>query len=340
MSGTASLLDRHDGLLLDLDGVVYVGPRAVPGAVAALGTAAGRVPLAYVTNNASRPPAAVAEHLRELGIDATDEQVVTSAQVAAAMVLRRFGPGARVLAVGGPGVALALEAAGLVPVTGADDDPQAVVQGYGTGVGWADLAEATFAVRAGAWWVATNRDLTVPTDRGIAPGNGTLVAAVRTASGVEPVVAGKPEPVAFTEAAARLGSSRPLVVGDRIDTDVEGAVAAGMDALLVLTGVHGLDDLVRLDPRSRPRYVAADLDGLHRPPLEVAVEGDLARCGEEEARLVDGTVQVRAGADPLAAGWAGVALLWAAADAGRDAVPGDGLAQALRWRPAASQDDR
>lgn len=336
----APLLSRHDGLLLDLDGVVYVGPRAVARAVPALNAAAEQVPVAYVTNNASRPPAEVAGHLRELGLGATDDRVVTSAQVAAAMVVRELGRGATVLPIGGPGVRLALEAAGLVPVPSAQDGPQAVVQGYGPQVGWADLAEAAYAIRAGAWWVATNRDLTIPTSRGIAPGNGALVAAVQTAVGVDPVVAGKPEPVAFAEAAARLGSIRPLVVGDRIDTDIEGAVAAGMDSLLVLTGVHGIADLVGLPARSRPRFVAVDLDGLHRPALEVVVDGRTARCGTEEATLADGRVEVARGDDPLAAGWAGLALLWQAADAGAAAAAGSRLSEVLRWRPAASDHDR
>jgi len=340
VSQASSLLSRHDGLLLDLDGVVYVGPDAVPRAVPALTAAAEHVPLGYVTNNASRPPGEVSTHLRELGLQVVDDQVVTSAQVAAAMVVRELGRGARVLAVGGPGVRLALEAEGLVPVSSADDEPRAVVQGYGTQVGWQELAEATFAVRAGAWWVATNRDLTVPTSRGIAPGNGTLVQAVQAAVGVAPVVAGKPEPVAFSEAAARIGSTRPLVVGDRIDTDIEGAVAAGMDSLLVLTGVHGLGDLVGLPARSRPRFVAGDLDGLHRPPLEVSVQGDTARCGTERARRAGGQVEVEGDRDPLAAAWAGVALLWDAADAGHDLVAGSRLAELLRWRPATREHDR
>ena len=140
-----TLLSGYDALLLDLDGVVYVGAAAVPRAVPALTAAAAEVRLAYVTNNASRPAADVAAHLRELGLDVTDDQVVTSAQVAAAMVLREHGPGARVLPIGGPGVRIALEAAGLVAVDSADDEPHAVVQGYGPEVGWADLAEATYA---------------------------------------------------------------------------------------------------------------------------------------------------------------------------------------------------
>ncbi len=340
MTDAATLLEGYDGLLLDLDGVVYVGAAAVPRAVLSLRSAAGAVEIAFVTNNASRPAAEVAEHLRELGLELTEDQVVTSAQVAARMVRRRCGEGARVIAVGGPGVSLALRAEGLVPVASADDRPDAVVQGYGPQVSWTDLAEATHAVRAGAWWVATNRDLTIPTARGVAPGNGTLVQAVRAAVDVEPTVAGKPEPVAFTESAAAVGTSRPLVVGDRIDTDIEGAVAAGMDSLLVLTGVHGLGDLVALTATSRPTHVAADLDGLHRPALRVVIEGDLARCGADAARLQLGTVEVDDVHDPVAAAWAALALLWAGLDAGTPAAIGERLRALLARRAAAPDDDR
>lgn len=334
MSDEASLLAGYDGLLLDLDGVVYVGPDAVPHAVDALRDADGQVQVGYVTNNASRPAAAVAAHLRELGLELGDDQVVTSAQVAAALVVRHAGRGARVLPVGGPGVPASLEAAGLVVVGSADDDPHAVVQGYGPQVSWTDLAEAVHAVRGGAWWVATNRDLTIPTSRGIAPGNGALVQVVRTAVDVDPVVAGKPEPVAFTESAAAIGSSSPLVVGDRIDTDIEGAVAAGMDSLLVLTGVHGLADLTGLTARSRPTYVAEDLRDMHRPALRAIVQDGVARCAQDEAVLRDGMVDTGALHDPLAAAWAGLALLWATADAGESVRSGPRLRELLARRPA------
>lgn len=325
-----TLLSGYDGLLLDLDGVVYVGPAAVPHAVASLTQASEHVSTGYVTNNASRPAAAVAEHLRGLGLDLQDDQVVTSAQVAAAIVRRRLGAGARVLAVGGPGVGVSLRAAGLDVVASADDGPQAVVQGYGPEVGWTDLAEVAHAVNAGAWWVATNRDLTIPTARGIAPGNGTLVAAVRAAVDVDPDVAGKPEPVAFTESARAIGSTHPLVVGDRIDTDIEGAVAAGADALLVLTGVHHLPDLVDLGPASRPTHVGHDLRALHAPPLLVEVGDDEATCGAERVRLAAGVVDpVGSAGDRLAAAWAGLRLVWATRDAGDDARPGEALAALL-----------
>jgi glycerol 3-phosphatase-2 len=325
-----TLLSGYDGLLLDLDGVVYVGPDPVPHAVASLREAAGRVSTGYVTNNASRPASAVAEHLRALGLELDDDQVVTSAQVAATIVRRRLGEGARVLAVGGPGVGESLRAVGLEVVTSAEDHPRAVVQGYGPDVAWTDLAEVAHAVNAGAWWVATNRDLTIPTSRGIAPGNGTLVRAVRAAVEVDPDVAGKPEPVAFTESARAIGARRPLVVGDRIDTDIEGAVAAGVDALLVLTGVHHLPDLVDLDARSRPTHVGHDLRALHVPALAVQVGDADATCAGELVRLVDGVVEADATVgDRLAAAWAGLTLIWATRDAGGRARPGTALADLL-----------
>ena len=172
-----------DVALLDLDGVVYVGPDAVPGATAAIAAAAQRdLHSVYVTNNASRPPRVVARQLRSLGIPADDADVVTSAQLAAGILAARLPRAAAVLVVGGPGLHEALTEEGLRPVTSMDADPQAVVQGFGPDVGWRDLAEGARAVRAGLFWVATNLDLTVPTQHGPAPGNGTLVAAIATAA--------------------------------------------------------------------------------------------------------------------------------------------------------------
>lgn len=261
---TSSPAREHDLLVLDLDGVVYVGAAAVPGAVEAL-RAARRdgAAWAFVTNNASRTPAEVGVHLRELDLDVDDAEVVTSSQAGAALAVERVGRGARVLAVGGVGVEVACREAGLEPVATAADQPVAVVQGYGRDVAWTHLAEATLAVRAGAVWIATNTDLTIPTDRGILPGNGALVAVVRAAVDVEPLVAGKPEPGLFTIAAGRAGARHPLVVGDRLDTDIAGAVAAGQRSLLVLTGVTRPDDLLAAGPHHRPDLLAPDLAGLH-----------------------------------------------------------------------------
>jgi glycerol-1-phosphatase len=265
-SCSTALSEYHDVLLLDLDGVVYVGPQAVPEAAEALEFArrAG-VRLAYVTNNAARPPDVVARHLTELGVPAEATDVVTSAQAAAAMLSAELPGQARVLAVGGEGLRQALIARGLTPVASAEDGPVAVVQGFAPETSWGMLLEACVAVNAGLPWVATNLDLTIPTPRGTAPGNGALVQVVRTATGKTPRVAGKPFRPLMDESCERTGAVRALVVGDRLDTDIAGAHAAGLPSLLVLTGVSGAADLLRATPELRPTYLAADLWGLHQP---------------------------------------------------------------------------
>jgi glycerol-1-phosphatase len=254
---------RYDLAILDLDGVVYVGEHAVPGVVADLAAAAGAgMRASYVTNNASRPPAVVAEHLRALGVPAAVEDVVTSAQAAARLVAEQVPSGSAVFVIGGPGLVVALEEVGLVPTQSADDQPAAVVSGYGPDLAWRTVAEGAILVRGGLPWVASNTDWTVPTPRGPGPGNGVLVRAVADYAGVAPVVAGKPEPPLFRETQRRVGGRRPLVVGDRLDTDIEGAARAGYDSLLVLTGVTGVPELAAAAPGSRPSYVGATLASL------------------------------------------------------------------------------
>lgn len=285
----AVLIDGYDTLLLDLDGVVYLGPHAVPHAVESLEEARGRdVRLAYVTNNASRTPAATAAHLRELGVSAMGEDVVTSAQAAARLVAERVPPGSNVLVVGGSGLRLAVRDQGLRPVTTAADAPVAVVQGIAPGLSYGLLAEGALAVRHGALFVAANRDSTLPTRRGELPGNGAMVRVIATATGVEPVFAGKPDPPLHRESMIRTGAKRPLVVGDRLDTDIEGAVNAGVDGLLVLTGVATPLDVLTASPRQRPTYVAEDLSALLRPYPEVRQ----GACGGWRARWVDGVLSL------------------------------------------------
>ena len=226
--------ERYDVALLDLDGVVYLGPTGISGAAEALAAArAAGMRLAFVTNNASRTPEAVAELLRGAGVEAAPAEVVTSAQAACHVLAERLPAGAKVLVVGGEGLRREAELRGFTVVAGADDEPAAVVQGYGPDVGWRDLAEATVAVRRGAWWVACNLDLTVPSARGPLPGNGTLVGTVRIATGVEPLSTGKPDPAMHRESVERSGARNPVVVGDRLDTDIEGASRVGCDSLLV-----------------------------------------------------------------------------------------------------------
>lgn len=264
-----ALAAAHDVLLLDLDGVVYKGPHPVPHAVTSLCAVHEQfgVRLAYVTNNASRTPAEVASTLRGFGLPAEPEDVVTSAQAGARVLAEHIAPGDNVLVVGGPGLVAAVRERGFSVVDAAADQPVAVIQGFHPQVGWAQMAEATYAVRAGALFVATNTDRTIPTAFGIAPGNGLLVGVVTAASGVEPVVAGKPETPLMAESIARTAAVRPLVVGDRLDTDIEGANRAGIPSLLVLTGVSTRAEAQTADRSVRPTYIADDLRALLELPV-------------------------------------------------------------------------
>lgn len=280
LEGSMTLIDRYDLLLLDLDGVAYVGERAVPGAAAALEEVRRRgVAVCYVTNNASRTPRAVAELLGRVGIPATAREVLTSAQAAAELLSQRLPPRSAVLVVGTSALAHEVAACGLTPVSVAADEPVAVVQGYGPEVGWWQLAEAAVALNQGALWVVTNTDRSVPSERGPLPGNGALIAAVVTATGRQPdVVVGKPYPALFSSAVRRYAAQRPLVIGDRLDTDIEGAVRAGYDSLLVLTGVTSAAEALIAGPRSRPCYLAADLSDLVTEYPSVRSADGVTRC--------------------------------------------------------------
>ena len=271
--------ETYDVALLDLDGVVYSGPQVIPGAVSALGAAreAG-LRLAFVTNNASRSPSAVAEQLSRFGVTTTSADVVTSAQAAATLIANRFPAGSAVLAAGSNALRLALRERGLRPVSLAADHPVAVVQGYAPDMNYGLLAEAGVAVRDGAFYVATNSDSTLPTPRGPQPGNGSLLQVIITATGTRPVVAGKPETPLHAEAVARTGARHPLVVGDRLDTDIEGAVRGGADSMLVLTGVTSPRDAVLAPAGRRPTYLASGLGGLLERQPAVGSAG--ARSGE------------------------------------------------------------
>ena len=290
---------RYDVALLDLDGVVYVGRTAVPGAAGYLAEArSAGMRLGFVTNNAARPPEIVAEHLRELGIDADAEEVVTSAQAAAHYLAARLPAAARVLVVGTTGLVEALRERGLDPVERDDETVAAVVQGYSPELTWRQLAEGMLAISRGALWVATNLDRTVPSPRGQLPGNGAMVAALRHASGVEPISTGKPDPTMHRECVERTGARDPLVVGDRLDTDIEGAVAAGCDSLLVLTGVTSATTLLTAPAGARPTYLAADLEGLLVPHPAPVVADSSARCGAWHAEVrANGRLVLGSGTD-------------------------------------------
>ena len=315
------LYAKYDVALLDLDGVVYIGGQPIPGAPEALHKAKREgMRLAYVTNNASRTPAAVAALLSAMDVPANPSDVVTSAQAAARLLAEKLPPKSRVLVIGSTALRLAVRERGLTPVSTAADDPKAVVQGYGPGIGYGSLAEGGLAVRKGALFVGTNADSTLPGPRGIQPGNGSLLQVIAHATGTSPVIAGKPEPPLHRESVIRTGAKTPLVVGDRLDTDIEAACRAGADSLLVLTGVSRPADAVLAPPRQRPTYIAETLDALLEPYPEVARSDDGVTCGGWTAtRTETGQLTVRGhgtGADGLralaAAAWAGSAETTAA----------------------------
>jgi glycerol-1-phosphatase len=314
LRGRAESLDTaYDVALLDLDGTVYLGGAVIPGAAEALRKAdAAGLRLAYVTNNAFRTPAAIAALLTSFGIPAGPQDVVTSAQAAARMLAERLPAGARVLVIGGSGLRMAVRERGLRPVSTAADRPLAVVEGYSPDVGYSILAEGGLAVAAGALFVASNGDLTLPSRRGREPGNGSLIQVIATATGVRPLVAGKPEPPLHHESVLRTGAERPLVVGDRLDTDIEGAQRVGADSLLVLTGVTGPAEAILAPPAQRPTYLAEDLAGLLEPHPDVTSQDGAVSCGGWTARLDGDRLELTGDGERIdglrascAAAWAG-----------------------------------
>ncbi|WP_394281657.1 HAD-IIA family hydrolase [Corynebacterium sp.] len=260
-----SLIEQYDSLLLDLDGTVWAGGDAIAGAVEAITTSG--LPAAYVTNNASRGPAEVAEKLRAIGLEAADTDIITSAQAAIVMASEYLESGDPVLVVGAPSFKELAAQAGYRLVDSADDQPKVVLHGHSPETGWAQLSEAALSIRQGATYLASNMDTTLPMERGLHVGNGSMVAAVTSATGVVPASAGKPEPAMFFQAAEAMNSKAPLAVGDRLDTDIAGAVAAKMDSLHVLTGVSGPMALIEATPEMRPRYIAEDMSALHDDPF-------------------------------------------------------------------------
>lgn len=312
-------LDGVDLVLADLDGVVYTGDAAIEHAVMSL-TAAGQTRrIGYLTNNASRTAASVAEHLTSLGLATAEDDVVTSPQAAIRLLADLIPAGATVLVVGGEGLTTVVEGAGFVVTRSALDQPAAVIQGFAPDVGWNDLAEASFALNddPARPWVATNTDWTIPVARGIAPGNGTLVGAVHNAVGRLPVVAGKPEVAIFEEAVRRFGGDTPLFIGDRLDTDILGANRAGMQSVLVLTGIDGRKQVLAANAMSRPTFILGDLRELAEPyPSAVhtvdANSGDtVVTVGNASVRLAKTVVTVdRAGDRPIDLLRAATSLIW------------------------------
>ena len=328
------LATKYDLALVDLDGVVRRGNNPITHASESLNRAAELgLKQVFVTNNASITPAQVAAQLTNLGITNTSAQhVMTAALSAAALLLTKLSPGDKVLVVGGEGLLEACQQAGftVIPATephAADAQPKAVVMGYAPTVAWPQLAEAAYAVNQGAWFVASNLDKSLPTARGFAPGNGALVAAVQAATGRAPESDGKPSPAMYQLAVAAENAINPLVIGDRLDTDLGGASAAHYPGLMVLTGVSSARDAVLAPPSCRPDYLGADLRTIfevhhapHEGPDNWWISGDRgARISNHRLEL-DG--QGAFGIDVIRAA---CAAAWNAADHGiavqPDSVP-------------------
>ena len=322
LSADRPLAELFDLALVDLDGVAYRGHERVPWASESLVEARRRgMHTVFVTNNASRSPQVVADQLSELGIPTPAEDVMTAAQAAAQLLTTRLRPGAKVLVVGADALRDAVRAEGYEVVSSADDRPDAVAQGFSPDVAWPDLAEAAYAIAAGAWYVASNRDLSLPTARGFAPGNGSLVLAVTSATGVTPDSAGKPEPTMYQLAIARAEGRQTLVVGDRLDTDLAGARSGDLPGLHVLTGVSTARDDVLAVPGQRPHYIGADLRALLEPHPAPEPEGGWWVCRGAAARVADGRLELRPADVPVDLVRAACAAAWDAADEGRPVDP-------------------
>ena len=259
----APLADLYDVALLDLDGTAWAGDQTIDHAAdAVLASRERGMKSAFVTNNAMRTPQQVADKLNAMGFEATPDMVMTSAMDAAANMAEELEEGAKVFMIGGEGLRQALAENGFTVVASADDEPVAVVQGLDKQVDWSTLSEGAFAIQRGAAYYATNLDATLPEERGQALGNGALVRAIRHATGKRPVAAGKPEASIYQRGARRVGGERPLAVGDRLETDIMGAVNARVPAMHVLTGVHGAQDVLRAPRGQRPSFLARDMRGL------------------------------------------------------------------------------
>jgi glycerol-1-phosphatase len=294
-----SLLSDFDVVLADLDGVVYEGTAAIVDAADSIARLQGSHRLGFVTNNSSRKPETIVAQLAGFGVTALPQDVVSSGQSGVELLATLVAPGSRVLVVGGEGLRFYVAEAGFEVVDSAEDKPAAVIQGFAPDVSWRNLAEASFAIQNGAKWVATNQDWTLPQERGMAPGNGTLVSAVHTAVGQLPLVAGKPEPAIFETAIKRFGAKRPLFIGDRLDTDIVGANRAGIPNVLVLTGVSRAKEVLAAKPDERPTYILSTLAGLFEKYQAPKQTKRGYKLGGSEVELLGNRVVVVSG-DPKA----------------------------------------
>lgn len=320
-----------DAVLFDLDGVVYHGPEPIPGAVEGINALHEKsIPVNYVTNNATRTAEVVAEHISTLGISTSPAEVTTSAVVLAQRLAKKFGSGAPIYLVGATGLALALESEGLRVTDTLDDGPVAIAQGLDPEITYQRIVRACEAIESGLEWWATNPDFSMVGPRSRVPGNGAFIAMLSGLTGAQPTIVGKPSPHMMEYAATRLGAHRPLMVGDRLDTDIEGGNAAGFDTALVLTGVHDIHDALRAHPALRPTYILPSLRSLGRLLADSAHEASQPTAAEStsaesaDCRIIDGALQLgdatRAEASDVQLA---LRLAWEATDRGLEVGPGN-----------------
>jgi glycerol-1-phosphatase len=292
----AKIWGTFDVLLADLDGVVYEGTNAISGAPEALSKLRARgIPIGYVTNNSSRRPEVIAEQLAGFDVSAIPADIIGSGQIGVELLSTLIAPGSKVLVVGGDGLRARVLEAGFRIVESSDESPAGVIQGFAPDVAWKNLAEASFSIQNGAKWVATNSDWTLPQEKGLAPGNGTLVSAVHTAVGQLPLVAGKPEPAIFEAAVRHFDAQSPLFVGDRIDTDITGANRAGLASALVMTGVSTRKEVLGVKAEGRPNFILESLTELvegYAAPM--AIKGGFA-CLDAEVVIKKNKVTLLSG---------------------------------------------
>ena len=230
------------GLLIDLDGVIYIGRDPIAGSAEFLAEARRRgLPFLLITNNSTTSPELVAERLQGMHIDVTAAEILTSAQAAVGYIRAHSAARLRVKLIGEAGLHEAAQEEGLEVVEDGDPAIDWVVAGLDRGVDYQKLTVATRAILGGARFLATNADALLPIEGGqVLPGAGTMIAAIQTATGVQPIVVGKPEPGLFEHGLTRLGGLPPAsvaMIGDRLDTDMDGGRRAGLRTILVLTGV-------------------------------------------------------------------------------------------------------
>lgn len=250
-------MKTYRGYLLDLDGTIYRGNEVIPEAVTFIRELRkANIPFLYLTNNSSATPEHVAQRLTDMGIETAAEEVYTSSMGAAAFLQERYPAGTDVYAIGEAGLHAALAEIGCRQVS---EGANVVITGIDREFSYEKLATAATAIRNGALFLATNRDPALPTERGLMPGNGSLVAAIATASDVEPIVIGKPERVLVDYALERLGTKREetLIVGDNLLTDIGAGANSGLDSLLVFTGYSREEDLAA--SKWQPTHLAQDL---------------------------------------------------------------------------------